>query len=67
MHEGLRVGNLDMAVLYNSEQSADLEMSTLREDELMLISPAASSPGRSGSAASASRHRGTGPRSPSCR
>ena len=44
MHEGLRVGNLDMAVLYNPEQSADLEMSTLREDELTLISPAASTP-----------------------
>jgi LysR family nitrogen assimilation transcriptional regulator len=39
MHEGLRVGNLDMAVLYNPEQSADLEMSTLDEDELSLISP----------------------------
>jgi LysR family nitrogen assimilation transcriptional regulator len=44
MHEGLRVGNLDMAVLYNPEQSSDLEMSTLREDELTLISPAASTP-----------------------
>jgi LysR family nitrogen assimilation transcriptional regulator len=40
MHEGLRVGNLDMAVLYNPDQSADLEMSTLHEDELALISPA---------------------------
>jgi LysR family transcriptional regulator, nitrogen assimilation regulatory protein len=40
MHEGLRVGNLDMAVLYNPEQSSDLEMSTLHEDELALISPA---------------------------
>jgi LysR family nitrogen assimilation transcriptional regulator len=41
MHEGLRVGNLDMAVLYNPEQSPDLEMSTLHEDVLTLISPAA--------------------------
>ena len=41
MHEGLRVGNLDMAVLYNPDQSSDLEMSTLHEDELCLISPAA--------------------------
>jgi LysR family nitrogen assimilation transcriptional regulator len=40
MHEGLRVGNLDMCVLYNPEQSSDLEMSTLHEDELVLISPA---------------------------
>ena len=42
MHEGLRVGNLDMAVLYNPEQSPDLEMKTLHEDVLTLISPAAS-------------------------
>lgn len=41
MHEGLRVGNLDMAVLYNPEQSGDLEMTTLHEDALALISPAA--------------------------
>jgi len=40
MHEGLRIGNLDLAVLYNPEQSSDLEMSTLHEDELSLISPA---------------------------
>jgi LysR family nitrogen assimilation transcriptional regulator len=45
MHEGLRVGNLDMAVLYNPEQSSDLEMSTLHEDELSLISPAGPSTG----------------------
>ncbi|CAM8671891.1 LysR Transcriptional regulator [Comamonadaceae bacterium] len=38
MHEGLRLGNLDMAVLYNPGQSSDLEMSTLDEDELSLIS-----------------------------
>ena len=41
MHEGLRVGNLDMAVLYNPDQSPELEMSMLHEDELSLISPAA--------------------------
>ena len=41
MHEGLRVGNLDMAVLYNPEQSSDLEMATLHEDVLTLISPVA--------------------------
>jgi len=39
MHEGLRVGNLDLAVLYNPDQSADVEMSTLHDDELVLISP----------------------------
>ena len=39
MHEGLRVGHLDMAVLYNPNPSADLEMSTLHADELALISP----------------------------
>lgn len=42
MHEGLRVGNLDMCVLYNPDQSPDLDMSTLHEDELVLISPAGS-------------------------
>lgn len=42
MHEGLRLGNLDMAVLYNPEQSSDLEMATLHEDVLTLISPATS-------------------------
>src|SRR3990167_7813114 len=36
MHEGLRVGHLDMAVLYNPNPSADLEMSTLHADELSL-------------------------------
>ena len=39
MHEGLRVGHLDMAVLYNPHPSADLEMATLHADELALISP----------------------------
>jgi LysR family transcriptional regulator, nitrogen assimilation regulatory protein len=38
MHEGLRVGNLDMAVLYNAEHSPDLEMRTLHTEELVLIS-----------------------------
>ncbi len=40
MYEGLRVGNLDMAVLYNPDASPDLEMATLYEEELVLISPA---------------------------
>ncbi|MDP2367643.1 LysR substrate-binding domain-containing protein [Rhodoferax sp.] len=39
MHEGLRVGNLDLAVLYNPDQSGDMEMCTLHDDELVLISP----------------------------
>jgi LysR family nitrogen assimilation transcriptional regulator len=54
MHEGLRVGNLDMAVLYNPEQSSDLEMKTLHEDALALISPAAQAvtPKKSGKNAS---------------
>jgi LysR family nitrogen assimilation transcriptional regulator len=39
MHEGLRVGNLDMAVLYNSERSPDLDITTLHTEELVLISP----------------------------
>ena len=39
MQEGLRVGNLDMAVLYNAERSPELEVSTLHTEELVLISP----------------------------
>ncbi len=38
MQEGLRVGNLDMAVLYNSERSPELETTTLNSEELVLIS-----------------------------
>ncbi len=51
MHEGLRVGNLDLAVLYNPEQSSDLETATLHEDELVLISPAVATPRARGSSA----------------
>jgi len=39
MYEGLRVGNLDMAVLYNPDKSPELEMITLHEEALVLISP----------------------------
>ena len=39
MYEGLRVGNLDMAVLYNPDASPDLDMAMLHEEELVLISP----------------------------
>ena len=42
MYEGLRVGSLDMAVLYNPESSPGLEMTRLHEDELVLISPRSS-------------------------
>ena len=38
MHEGLRVGNLDMAVLYNAAHSPEMEMTTLHAEELVLIS-----------------------------
>jgi LysR family transcriptional regulator, nitrogen assimilation regulatory protein len=39
MFEGLRVGNLDMAVLYNPDPSPDVELSTLHTEALVLISP----------------------------
>ena len=42
MLEGLRAGNLDMAVLYNPEKSPELEIVTLHKEELVLISPRAS-------------------------
>ena len=38
MYEGLRVGNLDMAVLYNAENSPEVEVTTLHTEELILIS-----------------------------
>ena len=38
MYEGLRVGNLDMAVLYNAEHSPGMEMTILHTEELVLIS-----------------------------
>jgi LysR family transcriptional regulator, nitrogen assimilation regulatory protein len=38
MYEGLRVGNLDMAVLYNPDPSPELETALLHEEELVLIS-----------------------------
>lgn len=42
MLEGLRVGNLDMAVLYDAASSPDVEVTTLHTEELVLISKAAS-------------------------
>ena len=38
MYEGLRVGNLDIAVLYNAEHSPEVELTTLHTEELVLIS-----------------------------
>jgi LysR family transcriptional regulator, nitrogen assimilation regulatory protein len=38
MLEGLRLGNLDMALLYNPASSADLEQTLLYEESLVLIS-----------------------------
>ncbi|MDP1954574.1 MAG: LysR substrate-binding domain-containing protein [Polaromonas sp.] len=51
MQEGLRVGNLDLAVLYNSERSPELETITLRTEELVLISPTTGASTRAGRAA----------------
>jgi LysR family nitrogen assimilation transcriptional regulator len=52
MQEGLRVGNLDMAVLYNAERSPELETITLHSEELVLISRKGSikAPAKKGSA-----------------
>ena len=44
MFEGLRLGNLDMAVLYNPDKSPDLEMAALHQEELVLISPSRGGP-----------------------
>ena len=38
MHEALRTGNLDMAVLYNAAPSLDMEVTSLHKEELVLIS-----------------------------
>lgn len=38
MHEGLRVGNLDLAVLYNAEHAPEIELTSLHTEELVLIS-----------------------------
>lgn len=58
MQEGLRVGNLDLAVLYNSERSPELETITLRTEELVLISP------KTGSKASSAAKSSSGKRQP---
>jgi LysR family nitrogen assimilation transcriptional regulator len=43
MLEGLRVGNLDVAVLYDAAHSPDVEITTLHTEALVLISKAAGS------------------------
>ncbi len=48
MLEGLRIGSLDMAVLYNANASPDLEVATLYEEELVLISPRSAWPAQPG-------------------
>lgn len=50
MLEGLRAGSLDMAVLYNPDASPELEMQTLHEEQLVLISPSGTPGSASGSA-----------------
>ena len=51
MAEGLRVGNLDMAVLYNAEHSPEVEMTTLHTEALVLISKKTSDKAAGGSSA----------------
>ena len=46
MLDGLRVGNLDIAVLYNTEHSPEVEVTTLHTEELVLISKAAPASGK---------------------
>lgn len=45
MVDGLRMGNLDMALLYNPERSPDMEQTLLHEEELVLISARTEVPG----------------------
>lgn len=53
MIDSLRMGNLDMALLYNPERSPDMEQTLLHEEELVLISPRAELPEGKGSKARA--------------
>ncbi|MBK8070750.1 MAG: LysR family transcriptional regulator [Ramlibacter sp.] len=61
MYEGLRVGNLDMAVLYNPDPSPELELELLHEEQLVLISTRAAKPGRAAAKASSSLTERGGP------
>jgi LysR family nitrogen assimilation transcriptional regulator len=53
MIDSLRMGNLDMALLYNPERSPDMEQTLLHEEELVLISPRAEVPEGKGKARAA--------------
>ncbi|KQP37458.1 LysR family transcriptional regulator [Pseudorhodoferax sp. Leaf274] len=53
MIDSLRMGNLDMALLYNPERSPDMEQTLLHEEELVLISPRAEVPHGKGNKARA--------------
>lgn len=57
MYDGLRLGNLDLAVLYNPDRSPDLEMSTLHEEELVLISARSGAPAGTRAAGGRARQR----------
>jgi LysR family nitrogen assimilation transcriptional regulator len=46
MVESLLTGRLDVALLYDSPPSADLELSRLLDEDLVLVSPAAAVPAR---------------------
>lgn len=59
MYEGLRVGHLDLAVLYNPPGSPDQEMALLHEEGLVLISAGSTTPTR-GKATAPARTRGKG-------
>ncbi len=48
MVDGLRMGNLDMALLYNPERSTDTEQTLLHEEELVLISAHSQAPAAKG-------------------
>jgi len=48
MLEGLRIGNLDMALLYNPAVSSDIEQTLLHEEDLVLISVGAVDAGLQG-------------------
>jgi LysR family nitrogen assimilation transcriptional regulator len=61
MFEGLRVGNLDMALLYNPDKSPELETTTLHKEELVLISPRAAITPANAKAAAALKARKNAP------
>ena len=56
MFEGLRVGNLDIAVLYNAEHSPEVEMTLLHTEELVLISKTSSTSHKAPNKAAKTKH-----------